>query len=407
MNILYVHQYAMKPEQAGLSRAFDYSRALVSRGNTVTLLAGSHDHFAGHDPHLQADEDGRRERVEGVEFQWLKTPAYRGNTLGRIRNMLNFMWQVARLRPDRVPDVVIGSSPSLFAAVGAWWLSRRLQRPFVLEIRDLWPDSLIDLGGYSRLDPRILAFRLLEKLLYRRAQLVVSALPGSERHINAVARRECPFAWVPNALYRLPELAEPAPRDGNFVLMYSGTHGLANHLDALLDAAACLQQQGVDDIEIRLIGQGPERERLQRRATDEGLQNVHFLPAVPKAEIYDVLAEADAFVILFKDVPVYRYGVSANKIFDYLAMSRPVLFGSEARYHPERDCDACLRVPSEHPEAIAAAIRDLRDRSGEERAALGRAGREYVQAEFLVEHHAARLEKALAGVLRNEKADRA
>ena len=399
MNILYVHQYAMKPEQAGLSRAFDYSRALARRGNPVTLLAGSHDHFAGEDPHLGAGESDRQETVDGVRFHWLKTPSYRGNTLGRIRNMLNFMWQVAGLRVAHPPDIVIGSSPSLFAAFGAWWLARRLRCPFVLEVRDLWPDSLIDLGGYARLDPRIHAFRWLEKFLYRRARLIVSALPGSERHIRDVAGRDCPFIWIPNALHRLPAAAEPSGEPGKFILMYCGTHGLANHLDALLDAAACLRQQGVADIEIHLIGHGPERERLQQRARDEGLDNVVFLPAVPKAGIYEVMARADAFVILFKDAAVYRHGVSANKIFDYLAMSRPVLFGSDARYHPERECPACIRIPAEEPAAIAAAIRDLCQRSSEERQALGEAGRDYVRAEFLVEDHAARLEQALSALL--------
>lgn len=394
MRLAYIHQYAMKPDQAGFSRPFDYASHLHEQGISVTLVAASHDHFAGVDPHLAEHENYKTEYVEGIRYIWVRTPAYHGNTAARIKNMLVFMWRVAWLVLPERPDVVLGSSPSLFAALGAWWLSLRTRRPFVLEVRDIWPESLVALGGFSSGDIRIRVMRWMERFLYRRAKLIVSTLPNSEHYFSKVAGKKRPFLWVPNGLASLPELPDRPGRDA-FVVMYSGTHGLANQLDTLLDAAKLLGDERSPQITIKLIGNGADKRRLQQRAFDEHIANVEFMDAVPKREIHTVMADADVFVVLFKDVALYRHGISANKLFDYLAMGRPVLLGSIASYHPDLETTACLRVSGGDARQLAKAIREVANMTEEERAARGREGRDFVSRNFMIGPHAERLAAAL------------
>jgi glycosyltransferase involved in cell wall biosynthesis len=318
--------------------------------------------------------------------------------------MLQFTWRALRYMPDPTegkPDVVIGSSPHPLAA----WAGQRLARlhgvPFVFEVRDLWPQSLIDLGTFGPRNPLAVALRTLEGFLYRRAALVISLLPYAHEYIERFrVPRERVF-YLPNGVDLSDFPAERAP-DGRdpFTLMYFGAHGAPNALDTLLDTAGELERRPASrPVLWRFIGEGTEKFALMRRASEAGLRSVSFEGRVPKSRIPTLAAEADGFVMNVKGLPVYRYGISPNKLFDYLAARRPVIFASSAGNNPVAEAGAGITVPPENPPAVAEAVRRLVSLSPEERDEMGLRGRRYVEAHHDYERLGERLEKALEGLV--------
>lgn len=403
IQVWFVNHYALAPDQAGGTRHHTLARLMQDQEVEVTLIASSLDHASRQDTRLAAGEIIKVNMEEGVRFVWLKTPAYTGNNLGRGRNMLEFARAVLALKPSHDlprPDVVVGSSPHLFAGFAALLLARRFQVPFVLEIRDIWPKTLVDLGGMSERHPLVMVFGRLEKLLYRQARVVISLLPGARSHMEQVAGQSVPFVWLPNGVNAQPGPIVPMTDSSpTFDVIYAGAHGAANNLDTVLDAAALLQrcgETGGRPVRFVLVGDGPEKVRLQDAAKQRGLSNIVFRDPVPKREIPATLAAAAACLMPLKDSPVFAHGVSPNKLFDYFAAARPVIFAINTPFSAVDQAGAGLSIPPEDPQALADAVLHLAALPLAERQAMGERGRAYV-----AENHDMRgLARKLANVLR-------
>lgn len=401
MKIWWVNHFAVPPDQPGGTRHYTLARELIRRGHDVTLYASSVDYVSRGDTRLGPHESVRREMVCDVPFVWVKTPEYGAGSLGRVRNMCTFAWQTWRrafeATPER-PDLVVGSTPHPFAALAAERLAARYGVPFTLEVRDVWPQSLVDLGDHSRLHPFILLLGWLERYLCRRADLLLSLLPGAAPHLVSKGARPDSIVMLPNGI-DLDLIPAPAPEqdDGVFRLIYAGAHGLANGLETVLDAAVLMQREQCP-VKFVLIGDGPLKQQLVARAQRENIANVEFLPAVAKSEIHGVLAQANAFVLPLKSGSVFQHGVSPNKLFDYMAAGRPVIFAVDAPNNPVRDALAGLTVPPESPEALAAAVDRLRAMDRAERVAMGQRARAYVECHHDLRRLAGRLEGELCKV---------
>jgi len=323
-----------------------------------------------------------------VPFLWVRTPPYSGNTAARVWNMSVFSWRVFQLATSPFlvnwgkPDVVWASSPHLFTGLAGERLARRLKIPFLFEVRDLWPESLIALGGLSPRHPFILTLDQIERYLYRNADHIVTLLPLASEYIQAKGADPNKISWLPNGvdLENVPQPEPPEPKD-EFTILYAGTHGLANGLDILLDAAAILsEKKQAQHIRFRLVGDGPEKPRLRSRAEQLGLRNVSFEDPVPKQDVYRLLASGDALVAILKDADLFsKWGVSPNKIFDYMAVARPVLFAISAPANPVEEAGAGIAVPSNDPVAIANAVLKLAQMTPQERWEMGLRGRRYVE----------------------------
>jgi len=400
MRIWIINQYAIPLSQAGPTRHYTLARELIRKGHHVTIIASSFDHVTRRETRLTSDEISKYEVVEGVPFVWLRTPPYRGNTLARIWNMLVFasrVWRDACSRINDQPDVIIGSSPHLFGALAAERLAGRYKIPFILEVRDLWPKSLVDLGNVSDHHPVVCLLERVERYLYRKARYIVTLLPSAVDHMVEKGIHREKVVWLPNGVdFRLVSQYRPPKETSLLTVMYAGAHGLANGLDSILDTAAILEQDGWGDrVRFRLIGDGPEKVRLQQRATIEGIQIVRFEDPVPKNRIYGLLQEADAFIVTMRNISLYRYGISLNKIYDYLAVGRPIVFGSSAPNNPVAEACAGLTVQPENPREMAEAVKRLAAMSLSERIAMGQRGRAYVEKE----HNFVRLAEKLEQVL--------
>ncbi|MDP9881374.1 glycosyltransferase involved in cell wall biosynthesis [Variovorax boronicumulans] len=381
-----LNHYAQEPTGAGGTRHFHLAEYLATHGWQATLIAASVEFTSGRQ-RLAPEERRRYERINGVPFLWIRTPEYTGNGGGRMLNMLSYTWQALRTKTLKglpSPDVIIGSSVHPFAAVAAALLARRFKVPFVFEVRDLWPQTLIDMGRLRESSFTTWALRKLEKWLYLRAARIVVLLPGAWEYIVPLGIPKERIVWIPNGvdLSLFPSSGLPTQKFlGSFTLMYFGAHGQANGLENLLEAMTLLKdhQQSVS-IRLRMIGDGPLKPFLIEKAKSLGLDNIIFEPPVSKGEIPNLASQADAFVIPVPDLPkLYRYGISPNKLFDYLAAARPIIIATGSANNPVADAEAGFTVPAGEPLALSEAILKMALSSKEERARMGRAGREYVE----------------------------
>ncbi len=400
MKIWVVNHYADPPD-GHATRSFDIARRMVERGHPTTIFVSNFSHYR-HAPmrRLGRARLWREEDIEGVGFVWLRTVPYRSNNWGRVVNMISFSvlaLLAGGLRRER-PQVVIGVSVHPLAALAGYVLARLKRARFFFEVTDLWPQTLIEFG---RLAPNSLAargMRVLERFLFRRAERIVMLWRHAGDYVESLGAARERILWVPHGV-ELGRYQALEPYSGAsarpFRVMFLGGFVAANAVDTILDAARVLKARGRTDIRFVLVGSGTDREVLMHRAQDLGLDNVAFLPPVPKREIASAMNGADAFIYGLQDLPLYRFGISLNKLTDYLAAGRPIIFFGNSTYDPVREARAGYSVPPGDPNLVADAVERLVSLTPEERMEMGQRGRAY-----LVEYHhipklAARLLQAI------------
>lgn len=364
------------------------------RGWDATVLASNRNYLTRQ---VERGDDGFYRAV------W--SSRYSTNGPGRILNWATFgvMALVESLHGPR-PDVVYASSPHLLAALAGEIVARIRRARFVLEIRDLWPHVLVDMG---QLREGSMLHRMLMGLaqhLYRRADAVVVLAEGVRRHLADEERVPAErIHLIPNGAD--PEDFSPGPsrselRDrfalDGVVVAYTGAHGPANGLGLVLDAAAELRSD-LPEVKFLLVGDGVEKDRLVERAAQEGLDNVEFRAPMSKVAIRDLLAAVDIGLHVLADVPLFRYGVSPNKLFDYMAAGRPVITNTPGEVSElVRSAGAGLGVA---PAGIAAGVRTMVAAGDTQCASWGAAGREFMAAHGSRAVLARQLEDMLDGLL--------
>lgn len=337
-------------------------------------------------------------------YRTVWTWPYAGNGIPRVTNWVSYAF-TATIRGllTRRPTVVVGSSPHLLAPVAAWFVARVRRVPFVLEVRDLWPQVLLEMG---QLQAGSRLYRILDHLaawLQSRADAIVVLAPGVATSLVERGADPTRVHLVSNGADLMPPIADrPAARaalgaDGDHdevLVVYAGTFGLANGLDMALDAAADL---AVDHPEVRFVfvGDGPTKAALVARAEREHLANVHFEDARPKSAMPEVLGAADIGLHVLADVGMFSFGVSPNKVFDYLAAGLPVLTnvpGDVGALVTENGAGVAVG-----PDALADGVRRLLDAGSAERTAMGERGRALIEREYTVARRAAALSAVLRG----------
>ncbi len=400
MRIWIINHYAAPPTMAGGTRHYNFARELMKRGHEVCLIASNYNHFSHH--FIKTDVPlGEMDYQSEVPFIWIPTPPYQGNTIKRFKNIVTFSYRLLLkkyLSRNAPPDVIIGSSPHLFAAFAGELLARRLNVPFVLEVRDLWPAVLVDLG-MSPNHPMIKLMQWMERYLYQRAKHIITLLPNADTYLQQFSVAPNKITWLPNAA-NLDEIPQQIQQkvSNKFTIMYAGTHGLANDLETVILAAQILEQKNLaHSIRICLIGDGPEKSRLQKLAARTNLTMVEFMDPVSKKDIYSVLNQADAYVILLTDSPAFRWGISPNKLFDYLAMGRPIIFGINTPFNPIEKYRAGISIKPNDPTSLADAIEKLSVLPQHELDEMGKRGNAFVRKN----HHLTHLTDTLEALLVN------
>ena len=325
----------------------------------------------------------KHEVYEDVDFYWVKTPKYDPRSVKRFFSMLFFMWRVLSLPIKELgkPDTIIVSSMPIFPIYSGIRLKKKFGAKLLFEIRDIWPLTLQLLGNKSAGHPAVRFIGWFEKIGYRKSDCVVSLLPNAQEHIEEVAGKKVDFHYVPNGidpdLLKYEPLSEEfknqIPTD-KFIVGYAGTLGLANALEFLVEASNILKDH--KDIHFVIVGEGYLKEELMESV--KGNNNILFLPKIPKSHVQDLLTHFDTCFVGRNDTPLFKHGVSANKYFDYMLASKPILDSNNYIKDPVELSGCGIIVEPDSVAAIKAGILKLYEMKQEDRRYLGFLGRDYV-----------------------------
>lgn len=356
MDIWIFNHYAIAPGTSGITRHYDLARELVKMGHNVTIFASSFDHQTRKEKHITENNVIKKEEnYEGVHFVWIKTPPYRKNDWRRVLNILFYTIRtnnVIKELQKHNPDVIIGSLMHPLAPILAYLISSKKNCKFFFEERDLWPQSLVDLGKLSKKNPIVFLLSKLEMFLYKKADRIIVLFDKAIGYVESRGVNREKVIYLPNGVH-LSKYDNPTPLPeehnaifeklkGKFICIYTGAHGLANNLDAMLDAAKVLDAR--EKIHFVLVGDGPEKERLIKRKQNENLSNITFLPPVSKEQVPEVLKRSNVGLITMWDADVYKWGFSLNKSYDYMAAKLPIILKCHIKNNLIEKSGAVIRV---------------------------------------------------------------
>ena len=405
MNLWIFNHYAGTPDMPGGTRHYDLSKELVKRGHQVVIFASGFHHNLHKEMKLARRETWKMENIDGVKFVWLRTRPYQRNDWRRIVNMLDYMirsYTVGRRLPNlrsgiSRPNIIIGSSVHLLAVLSAYFLAKHFKASFFMEVRDLWPQTLVDMKVFGKRHPLVWMLGLLEKYLYRRALRIIVLPPKATNYIVNLGIDSKKIVWIPNGvdLSRFASVEDSTDQDDIFKVMYTGSHSPSSGLEVLLKAAKLIQDYGYGAIRFSLIGGGSEKPKLIRMKGEMNLNNVEFCKPIPKSEIPRRLLEADALLHIELEFASSKYGGSPNKLFDYMATGKPIIYASNFVRDMLDKIGCGLYVPPEDAQALAGVIVRLYKMSPEERKEMGARGKEYVMLHHSISVLADRLEDCI------------
>lgn len=383
-------------------RHYYLARELANQGYQVYLIASAAHHLLREKPQLEGHL--KIETVEGFTMVWVKMQDYdEAHSKQRALNWFLFPWRIQKL--PRViadsPDAILVSSPSPIAFLGAQRLAKKFKARLVFEVRDIWPLTLTEIGGYSVKHPFIKLMQWVEDKAYRDSDRVVSNLKNAVEHMANRGMSPDKFAWIPNG-FSMDEVSLNAPLNAKaesqlpkskFLVGYTGTLGVTNAMSTLIAAAERLKEYA--DIVFVMVGDGKEKSDLQQLVDQKELANVYFVDPIPKVEIQAMLAQFDGCYIGWLNDSLYRFGIGANKIPEYLFSGKPVIHSYSGACDPIEEAGAGLRIPAEDDQQLADAILSLYRMKLDTRTVMGTNGKRAAMEQY----EYSQLARKLASVL--------
>lgn len=391
MNILLINHYAGSDKHGMEFRPFYMAREWVKNGHNVTILAADYSHLRKYNPEIK--EDFTEEVIEGVRYIWVKTPKYSGNGVGRIINILTFINKL-KLKARYIsksfkPDAVIASSTYPLDIYPASKIAKLSSAKLFFEIHDLWPLTPIEIGGFSPKHPYIMYLQGAEDYAYKNCDGIISILPNADKHIKDRGFSTNNYVFVPNGVIinneEVEDIEEPDidqikklnefKGEGYFLVGYTGNHSPANALDTMLKAAKKMKGKKIKFI---LVGSGNIKDELIRYKNEHNIDNVVFLDPVKKEAIPFILSKLDVAYMSLRKESLFRFGVSPNKLFDYMMAAKPILYSVEASNDPVSDANCGISVKAEDEDEIVKALDRFMNLSEEERMVMGENGKKFV-----------------------------
>ena len=400
--IWYMHHYAGSPSLGMAFRPYYLSREFEKQGYKSYIIGSSFHHLLH--SKIQQNNPINHQIVDDQDFIFLKTPSYFGNGIGRFINMFSYSWKIWRhhkklIKITGIPSAIIVSSAHLFHYLPALRIAKKYNIKIIFEVRDLWPTSLIELLNISSYNPIILLLKWIEKTAYQNSDYVVSLLPNALSYMTLNGLKPERFVYISNGVaaeelvndkQALPENIEhfivDKRKQGIFLIGYTGAHGEPNALDDLLNALVLLKKENYLKVHFLLVGNGNQKEELKQFTQKNDLVSlITFLDALPKNQVLTFLEQMDAVYLGWKNKPFYCYGISPNKMFDYMIAAKPILHAFGAAMDIVKQTESGLSVEAENYGQIAEGIKKMVDKPNNELQAMGMRGKEAVLTDFTYE----------------------
>lgn len=361
-----INHYAIPPSLGGLNRHYYFKKYLEQDGYKVRLFASARIHNSDIDMTLEGKLFTER-NVDGEDYVFIKSPAYKGNGLKRIWNMLSFFHSISKIwrgYKDDKPDLIYTSSPDPFTALAAQRLAKRHKIPNIVEIRDLWPLSIVEYQNISEKNPVIQVLYKLEKYLYKNADALVFTMPGGKDYIKDKHWEDevdlGKIYYINNGVdlngepQELPIFDDEDFRDSKFKVTYCGSVRSANNVALLVDTARLLRND--HDIEFLVFGDGDQKQSLEEKCHAENLTNIKFKGHVDKKYVPYILSKSSLNVLTYKQSNTWKYGGSQNKMFDYLASGVPIVTNIKMGHSLLEEYECGIECDSSKAEDLAKAI---------------------------------------------------
>jgi len=360
--VWYISKYANIKMFGAETRQASFCKKFAENGYDVRLVLSNSSHLYPALPEIE----GRYLELKNDNYDvtWVNTLKYKNAT--SIRRFISWFWfeifvvLLPFLRKNKKPDIVIASSLSIMSVLSGSFFKLFFKSKFIFEVRDIWPQTLIDLKGLSKWHPLIIILGLVEKLGYKYADEIVGTMPGLAKHVKAIIGQDDKVHFIPQGINLDftqeeqknvdPEyIAKYLPKN-KFIVTYAGTFGVANALDYIIEAARMLEGCNTN-IHFVLVGNGREEDNLKKQA--KGLSNLTFAPRVKKEQVQSILCLSDVLLASVKHEKVYQFGISLNKFIDYMFAKKPIvcMFSGYPSMINEANCGEF--TPSENPEALA------------------------------------------------------
>jgi glycosyltransferase involved in cell wall biosynthesis len=392
-NIWIINEYAGTPYHGMEFRHYYLGKELVKSGNNVTVISSSYSHLFKNLPKV------KKENINGVNYLWLKTFNYgTSHDKRRVLKWFLFMFKIFFLPfMLKKPKVIIVSPMAPFPIFPAWILSKIYRAKLIYEVKDIWPLSLIELGGFKVNHPFIKLMSWFEKFALNKSDVIVSNLQNYGEHIKNDIGLNRDFEWISNGV-DLDELNQIEslnakiknliPKD-KFIVGYTGTVGVANALDSFCQSAIKLQDK--NDILFVIVGDGQEKKNLMGKYAK--YKNILFIESIPKKQVQSMLSLFDACYIGLQKENLFKYGVSPNKLYDYMYSVKPIIYAIDSGKNNIVDIANCgVSVEAVNIDSISNGIITLYNKSKQERDNLGKNGKDYVLEHFTYEKLAKKYE---------------
>lgn len=383
-NIWLINYYSYPPGTSSWRRHYDLGKELLKYGYNIDIIGGSFVH--DRKKHiLNKNEKYRIENHEGLKYHILNGISYSGSLM-RILSMIEFMIKVffyeKKLKVK--PDIIYCSCPHPFNGLISLYLSKKYKCKFILEIRDLWPETWVEMGAMTEKNLVYKIFAYIEKLLYKKADKIIELMPGIEA-IKQKGVAENKIIWISNGVdleeFDKNYFKEPVYKfDKNkFNITYTGSIGIANALDEIFEVAKELQEE---NIMFNIIGEGPLKDKYINYCKENNINNIKFYNSIFKNEVPALLKESDTLIVTTKKCNLYKYGISFNKIFEYLAAAKPIIISYDTEYDFIKKANCGFSIPAENNKEMLNNILKIFSLSKKEKQILGENGRKYAEENF-------------------------
>ena len=385
MNILMISHYAGAPKYGMEYRSYYMGREWVRMGHNVMIVGAAFSHLRKQQP------EASEETIDGIRYLWLPTTRYESNGLKRVLSMFQFVGRVYSHRKSLIafqPDIVVASSVYTLDIYPCHYIARHTGARLVYEVHDLWPLSVIAIGGYSKWHPFVMLLQHCENYAYRHCDMVVSMLDKAFPHMQRHGLSEDRFCCIPNGFVsdewdtppaELPrkhqQLLKQLHERNRIIVGFAGGHTRSTAMQVFVEAARNFQDD--PSIAFVLVGDGPQKPELVSMAEKYELANIHFLPPIRKQCIPSLLHCFDICYAGGVHCLLHHYGTSFNKITDYMLSAKPIV-NSVDEPDSEVERQGCgIQVEAENVEQVCRAIRTLANMSTQERTEMGQKGRAY------------------------------